>query len=826
MKKLLLVLTILGLVGPATGLSQYIETYKYKGLCVGTNVSSDGSNSYAMPFVIQIPGGYRMYYTADNGSMQNLRTCVRYAESPDGYAWTVKGTCIWGSTDTAARNYIMGGASVLKLPDGRYRMYYRTCPKYVPNHIPKYQIWSAISTDGGITFTNEGVCIDIQTYNPNSPFVLAGHGFAYKASNGKYAYIFSGNPVSNPNSPSDLWLATSTDGLNWGNYTKLFEDFHDPTVIYKDGKYMLYAGYLRAYNGRAVSSDGITWPAAMDSIGFVNANNAPMSINTYGIGDLGACVSWDNEILMYSNFINGQTPAIAVFNYNQSGSGGSGGGGSQVCAASISNGQTYTQNFNTLPASGSATASGALPCGWYATRTGTGTNIAASDGWAPAGNLYSFGANGSTDRALGSLGNEDPGAGDFYWGVLVKNTGTTPITSLSISYVAEQWRRGGSNQPQPVSFAYKTLTAASTTLNDGGWTVAGNLGYTPPQSLGSVSGLDGSQTPNRVSVSGVLNVSIPAGGFALLRWSDVNHAGQDNASGIDDVNVTAIQNCATPSNVSVSNISTTNALVSWTLVSGASSYKVQRRVLGSQTWTVTANLPGPSLQLTGLQPSTSYEVQVIGTCGATLSNPSSSITFTTAANITGCNTPAGFTASVVGNGTVTFNWTASMNPSPVCYGVRIVGPSFNQEFYVPHPQHSLNLSGLNPSGNYIARIRANCTACGASGQVSSYSAATAFTPTLSKAANVSETSAPEFSTVLYPNPTTGFCRLVVADNEPAPFSVRLTDVLGRTLETRVSEGEQTEEEILFDMTNRPEGAYIIILEKKGFLQSEKLIKTR
>lgn len=822
MKKLLLVLTIIGLVGPATGSAQYIETYKFKGLCVGTGVSSDGSNSYAMPFVMQIPGGYRMYYTADNGSFQNLRTCVRYAESPDGYAWTVKGTCIWGATDTAARNYIMGGSSVVKLPDGRYRMYYRTCPKYVHNALPKYQIWSAISTDGGVTFTNEGVCIDIQTYNPNAQFVLAGHGFAYKATNGKYCYIFSGNPVSNPNSPSDLWLATSTDGLNWGNYTKLYDDFHDPTVIYKDGKYILYGGYLHFYNARAVSTDGLTWPAAMDSIGWVNANNAPMNMTTYGIGDLGACVSWDNDILMYSNFLNGQTPAIAVFDYNGSGSSG---GGSQPCAASLTNGQTYTQNFNTLPASGSATASSALPCGWYASRTGTGTSIAASDGWAPAGNLYSFGANGSTDRALGSLGNEDPAAGDFYWGVLVKNTGTTPITSLSISYVAEQWRRGGSNQPQPVSFAYKTMTSASTTLNGAGWTVAANLGYTPPQSLGSVSGLDGSQAPNRVNVSGILNVTIPAGGFALLRWSDVNHAGQDNASGIDDVNITAIQNCPTPSNVNVGNISTTNAQVSWTLVSGASSYTVQRRVVGSQTWTSTSNLPGPSLQLTGLQPATSYEVQVLSICGASLSSPSQTVTFTTA-NVAGCAIPAGLTVSVTDNGSVTFNWTASMNPSPVCYGVRVVGPSFNQEFYVPHPQHNLSLGGLNPTGNYIARIRANCSACGASGQVSSYSLAAAFTPTLAKGENVGESSAPAFSTALYPNPTSGVCHLVVTDNEPAPFSVRLTDVLGRTLETHTEEGLQTEEEILFDMTNRPEGAYFIVIDKKGFLQTEKLIKTR
>ena len=54
-------------------------------------------------------------------------------------------------------------------------------------------------------------------------------------------------------------------------------------------------------------------------------------------------------------------------------------------------GVPYTQNFDTLIASGSATwtNNSTIP-GWFHARTGTGTTIVASDGATITGNLYSF----------------------------------------------------------------------------------------------------------------------------------------------------------------------------------------------------------------------------------------------------------------------------------------------------------------------------------------------------------------------------------------------------------------------------------------------------
>ena len=81
-------------------------------------------------------------------------------------------------------------------------------------------------------------------------------------------------------------------------------------------------------------------------------------------------------------------------------------------------GVAYTQSFDTLPASGSATwtNNSNIP-GWFHARTGTGTTIVANNGSSNAGNLYSYGTGTATDRALGSLGSGNAAIGNLFWGV-------------------------------------------------------------------------------------------------------------------------------------------------------------------------------------------------------------------------------------------------------------------------------------------------------------------------------------------------------------------------------------------------------------------------
>src|SRR5688500_11489373 len=68
-------------------------------------------------------------------------------------------------------------------------------------------------------------------------------------------------------------------------------------------------------------------------------------------------------------------------------------------------GSPIRQDFDALPASGSATwSNNTTLAGWYHARTGTGTTVVANNGSSNAGNLYSYGIGTASERALGSVG--------------------------------------------------------------------------------------------------------------------------------------------------------------------------------------------------------------------------------------------------------------------------------------------------------------------------------------------------------------------------------------------------------------------------------------
>lgn len=91
--------------------------------------------------------------------------------------------------------------------------------------------------------------------------------------------------------------------------------------------------------------------------------------------------------------------------------------------------------------------------------------------------------------------------------------------------------------------------------------------------------------------------------------------------------------CAVPSALTSSSITTTSATVSWAAVSGAASYNVQFRAVGSSTWT-SGNVTSTAASLTGLSAATNYEWQVQTVCASGSSAFSASATFTTLSNST------------------------------------------------------------------------------------------------------------------------------------------------------------------------------------------------
>jgi hypothetical protein len=214
-------------------------------------------------------------------------------------------------------------------------------------------------------------------------------------------------------------------------------------------------------------------------------------------------------------------------------------------AIDLTPGTAYTQDFNTLTATG-ATGS-TLPAGWSFSETanansGTyGVDAGSSNG----GNTYSYGAASSTDRAFGSLAS---GSVQSTFGAFFTITGAD-ATTLDISFTNEQWRRGttpssGASTPEKIAFSYSTN---ATSITAGTWTSVSDLDLLPidlPNSGTVGSPTDGNTT--RKFLNATIAGSFTAGSNVWIRWVDSDSTGADYGLAVDDFSITA-QATAVPS---------------------------------------------------------------------------------------------------------------------------------------------------------------------------------------------------------------------------------------------------------------------------------------
>lgn len=294
----------MAVIGLAQSALAVDETWVFKGYAVGKQPGNETALSVMMPEVIRLDNGtYRMYYGAVEPAVPPGGSCIKYAESSDAVIWVVKGVVLRGASDPSDPEWDIRGPSVVKLPDGRYRMYYQSSPQQSPGQIPKLHVRSAISDDG-VNFSKEGVRININAYDPSSTLRLAGHGTYFIASDGTYVGIFSGEFTSDAPGPSDLKMGKSVDGLAFGNFTTLYLDWHDPIVIKVNGGYRMYATYLVEKQGTAFSAGGLNWPLAMTDASFVDANGNPLTEGNSGVGDIGGVLLPSGALRLFTNFGN------------------------------------------------------------------------------------------------------------------------------------------------------------------------------------------------------------------------------------------------------------------------------------------------------------------------------------------------------------------------------------------------------------------------------------------------------------------------------------------------------------------------------------------
>lgn len=184
---------------------------------------------------------------------------------------------------------------------------------------------------------------------------------------------------------------------------------------------------------------------------------------------------------------------------------------------------------------------------------------------------------------------------------------------------------------------------------------------------------------------------------------------------------TTPQTCLPPANLSTTNVSFSSATFNWSAASGALSYNVQYRIVGSGTWS-TGTTATTSFNASGLTASSNYEWQVQTVCsGGGISSFSSSSLFTTTAQP--CISSQNNYTTGITDVSATLNWNSGVGGA-VGYNLRhrIVGTGSWINNSVNAPATSLSISGLIPASNYEWQIQTNCT-----GGQSAYSNSVLFT---------------------------------------------------------------------------------------------------
>ena len=192
---------------------------------------------------------------------------------------------------------------------------------------------------------------------------------------------------------------------------------------------------------------------------------------------------------------------------------------------------SYQQGFDDTLAS--AGTSSVLPVGWELAESGANANATytAGTGSSNAGDTYSFGAAGGSDRALGGLlsGSLTP-----LFGVAFTNATGQTITSVDVAFTGEQWRVGALGRADRLDFQYSIDASGLTT---GTWVDVDALDFTAPNTTGPIGAINGEA--NEVALGQTITgISVPPGVTIRFRWVDFNATGADDGLAVDDFTMT------------------------------------------------------------------------------------------------------------------------------------------------------------------------------------------------------------------------------------------------------------------------------------------------
>lgn len=257
----------------------------------------------------------------------------------------------------------------------------------------------------------------------------------------------------------------------------------------------------------------------------------------------------------------------------------------------------------------------------------------------------------------------------------------------------------------PSALTASSITNTSATLS---WqAVSGatsyNIRYRP---TGTTTWATATSTDTSKSILNLLAVKT----YEFQVQASCNVTGSFSAS----TNFTTLINCGVPSTLSASSITNTSALLSWQVVSDATSYNIRYRPVGTSTWAMTTSTTN-SKSILNLLAAKSYEFQVQATCNAAGAFSASS-NFTTQAT---CGIPSTLKAASITTSSATLSWLAVSGA--ISYNIQYRPTGTTTWIATTSTTSSKAITNLLATTTYEFQVQTVCV------MISAYSASSNFT---------------------------------------------------------------------------------------------------
>ncbi len=365
------------------------------------------------------------------------------------------------------------------------------------------------------------------------------------------------------------------------------------------------------------------------------------------------------------------------------------------------------------------------------------------------------------------------------------------------------------NSTQTITWAVASTTATPVSCANVKISLSSDGGQTFPTVLLASTPNDGTQSvtiPNTPTTTA--RIKVEAVGNIFFDISNTNFT------------ITSGAGCGSATGLTAAGITTSSANLSWTAVSGATSYAVDYKLNSSSTWTSFSTAQtGTTASLTGLASGSLYDWRVTATC-ASGTGAASAAQFTTTSVAT-CNAPGGLASSAITTSSATVSWTAVSGAVSYAVDYKLNSSTTWTSFSTAQTGTSANLTGLTAASLYDWRVRTNCSSASSAYVQAQFTTgtaagcATAFEPNETQAAAAAITSAVTNSAAISTSTDIDYFKITttatasITYNLVGPAGVDYDMTIYNSAGTQIGSGAGSTATETVTLTNQAAGTYYI-----------------